>query len=155
MAKTKNIIILVIIAAVLILVYVFFIRTSSDTAALISSSSGSAVSNVTEDGNSSINRDFLTLLLSVKNIKLDDAIFSDEAFNSLRDSSIILTPSGNEGRPNPFAPLGTDIITSAPEAVVPMPTDNTNAGSSTNADISAGADAGVSAKTNVETPLIP
>src|SRR3989344_2490379 len=145
MAKTKNIIILAIIAAVLILVYVFFVRTSSDTAALIFSSSGSAVSDVMEGGNSSINRDFLTLLLSVKNIKLDDTIFSDEAFSSLRDSSIILTPSGNEGRPNPFAPLGTDIITSAPEAVAPAPTDNANADT----------DANVSVNTNTETPLIP
>ena len=53
--------------------------------------------------------DFLTLLLGVKNIKLEDAIFSDPAFQSLRDSSIVLVPDGNEGRPNPFAPLGQDI----------------------------------------------
>ena len=48
------------------------------------------------------------VLLNVKNIKLDDSIFSDIAFSNLRDSSITLIPDGTEGRPNPFAPIGSD-----------------------------------------------
>ena len=65
-------------------------------------------------GNSSATtQDFLTLLLSVKSISLDKdvAIFSDNAFIGLHDSSIILVPDGTEGRVNPFAPLGTDATT--------------------------------------------
>lgn len=109
MPKIKNIIIFATIAVIFILIYVFFIKSSPD-AGLISSSSSSVVLNIaTADKNSSVAKDFLSLLLSVKNIKLDDAIFSDNAFSSLRDSSIVLTPDGNEGRPNPFAPFGTDI----------------------------------------------
>ena len=93
------------------MIYVFFVKRTPDTATLISSTPSSLVSNAaTPDKNSLITKDFLTLLLSVRNIKLNDAIFSDNAFNSLRDSSIMLTPDGNEGRINPFAPLGTDYV---------------------------------------------
>ncbi|TSC77712.1 MAG: hypothetical protein G01um101424_335 [Parcubacteria group bacterium Gr01-1014_24] len=108
--KTKNIIIFLAIATTFILIYVFFIKASPNITTLISSPSNPiAPSTVPADKNSSIAKDFLSLLLSVKNIKLNDAIFSDGAFGSLHDSSIILTPDGNEGRPNPFAPLGTDL----------------------------------------------
>ena len=109
-SKIKNIIIFIIIGGVLILGYVFFVQTPSDTAPLVSSLVSELPVASPEGENSSLTQDFLTLLLSVKNIKLNDAIFSDSAFNSLRDSSITLTQDGNEGRPNPFAPLGSDTI---------------------------------------------
>jgi hypothetical protein len=116
--KIKNIIIFVIVAAVFILIYIFFIKPSPDQASLISSSStslpdvnGSGANTNIPNGNSLVSQDFLTLLLNVKNIKLNDAILSDPAFNSLRDSSIVLTPDGTEGRLNPFAQFGSDSIT--------------------------------------------
>ena len=62
---------------------------------------------------SSIQQEFLPILLNIKNLKLDDSIFQDPAFLSLTDSSIILVPDGNEGRPNPFAPIGFDTIGSS------------------------------------------
>ena len=113
MPKIKNILIFVIIATVFILLYVFFFKKDSDEANLISDPLGSillAESSEFSAENSLITQDFLTLLLSVKNIKLDDSIFSDTAFANLRDSSIVLTPDGNEGRPNPFAPFGADSV---------------------------------------------
>lgn len=115
MPKIRNIIIFVAIGAVLILIYIFFIKSPGDQANLVSSSDTSSPNasgvNVgaadTNTANGSlITEDFLTLLLNVNNIKLNDAIFSDPAFNSLHDSSIILTPDGTEGRPNPFAQFG-------------------------------------------------
>ena len=66
--------------------------------------------NVANEVSALVAKDFLTLLLSVKNIKLDDAIFFDVAFNSLHDSSITLIPDGTEGRPNPFAQFGNDNV---------------------------------------------
>ncbi|OGI57138.1 hypothetical protein A3B85_03345 [Candidatus Nomurabacteria bacterium RIFCSPHIGHO2_02_FULL_37_13] len=114
--KIKNIIIFVGIAAVFILIYIFFIKKPQPQADLVSSSNPtfSSFSSIPDTMISNqrplIAKDFLSLLLNVKNIKLDDAIFSDSAFNNLRDSSIILIPDGNEGRPNPFAPLGTDNV---------------------------------------------
>lgn len=133
MPKIRNIIIFIAIGAVLVLIYIFFIRASPDnTTTLVSSSGASAVSGTGAAGNNpSVAQDFLTLLLSVKNIKLDDTIFSDDAFKSLHDSSITLTPDGNEGRPNPFAPLGTDNVVSPPittgNPVTPSPGKKTGA----------------------------
>lgn len=105
----KNIIIFLVVAVAMIAVYFFFIKKSpSDAPSLVSSSVGVVSSPLNSNSNPSISQDFLTLLLSVKNIKLNDAIFSENAFTSLHDSSITLIPDGTEGRVNPFAPLGSD-----------------------------------------------
>jgi hypothetical protein len=126
-SKIKNIILFAAIGASLVLVYIFFIKKAPDQPNLTSvSSSDTSVPSDTStiDQNSSIAQNFLSVLLSVKSIKLDDSIFSDSAFASLHDSSIVLTPPGpeDEGRPNPFAPLGTDIVTTP--APLPSSTDS-------------------------------
>src|SRR6185436_9117107 len=116
MPKTKNIIIFVSIGAVFILIYIFFLKPSPPPPTLVSTTpvTPSPTTTALEDANSSVAREFLSLLLSVKSIKLNDSIFSDQAFMSLHDSSITLIPDGNEGRPNPFAPLGTDNFATGP-----------------------------------------
>ena len=119
MPKIKNIIIFLAIGVVFVLIYFFYIKASPPVAPLVSSSGASATSNVSGSTDSSITQSFLTLLLSVNNIKLDDTIFSDSAFQSLHDSSITLTPDTTTGRVNPFAPLGTDVVV---PAVSPTPT---------------------------------
>ena len=58
--------------------------------------------------NDATTQDFLSTLLSVNNIKLDTTILSDPAFISLHDSTVLLTPDPNPGRPNPFAQFGDD-----------------------------------------------
>jgi len=123
MPKIKNIIIFLVIGTIFVLIYVIFIKAPPDTTAtLVSSSSSPVVSNtVAGDNTPSVAKDFLTLLLSVKSIKLDDAIFSDSAFISLHDSSITLIPDGNEGRPNPFAPLGNDNVVQSAPPITPAP----------------------------------
>ena len=109
----RNIIIFVGIAAVFFSAYIFFIGGSDEPEANLISSSNSTLPD-TEDTTplqqTLIAQNFLSLLLNVKTIKLDDSIFSLDTFNSLRDSSIILFPDGNEGRPNPFAQLGADSV---------------------------------------------
>lgn len=111
----KNIIIFVAIAAALVLAYIFFFHKSAPVANLTSSSTTAVpvagVSASTQP--SAIGSDFLSILLNVKSIKLDDSIFLDPAFLSLHDSSILLISDGTEGRPNPFAPIGADISTSS------------------------------------------
>jgi hypothetical protein len=127
MPKTRNIIIFVSIAVVFVLIYIFFIKSSSSSgSSLVSSPAGSALPDANTgvdsgaadanvaSGTPFIAQDFLTLLLNVKNIKLDDSIFADPAFNSLHDSSITLTPDNTEGRPNPFAQFGSDAAPAAP-----------------------------------------
>lgn len=129
----KNIIILVVVAIALILAYVFFLKPAPEEAALTSATgipldagivgTNGAVSPVIESN-------FLSVLLNVRNIKLDDAIFSDSAFGTLRDSSIELISEGNEGRPNPFAPIGSD-VTTAPINQQNLTTQTTNTTSTT------------------------
>lgn len=113
MPKIKNIIIFVVIAAVFILIYVFYIKpTFFGGAPALSTTTPSATdtTGTTATGASVVPDNFLTLLLSVNNIKLNDAIFSDPAFIGLRDSSITLIPDTTIGRPNPFAPIGSDVV---------------------------------------------
>ena len=69
--------------------------------------------------------EFLTLLLSVQSIKLDDSLFAKPAFTTLQDLSRPINPDTNPGRKNPFAPLGADgtaaistqVSTSNPSAI--------------------------------------
>lgn len=121
MLKPKNIIIFIGAGAILVLLYVFFIKKSPETTGLVSTSSNPVTALTTSDDTISADandalgtKDFLAILLNVKNIKLDDRIFSDIAFTSLRDSSIVLTPDGTEGRANPFAPIGSEGPVSSP-----------------------------------------
>jgi len=118
LSKTKNIIIFLAIAIVLVLVYVFFIKKSPNEENLISSSGNSSTTMPTST-TSSLDKDFLPFLLNVKNIKLDDSIFSDPAFVVLIDANVVLVPEGNEGRPNPFAPFGVENNTSNKPVIPP------------------------------------
>ncbi len=110
--KIKNIIIFVTIGAVFIFIYLFFIRSSTPTPSLVASPQDTTASTGTDAGSSVLNdattQDFLSTLLSVNNIKLDTTILSDPAFISLHDSTVLLTPDPNPGRPNPFAQFGDD-----------------------------------------------
>ena len=111
----KNILIFVAIAAVLILAYFFFFKPSSPTANLTSTSASSTASSSGTPASQTpaVGSDFLTILLNLKNMKLDDSIFSDPAFLSLHDSSVLLiSDPTQEGRPNPFAPIGSDTSSS-------------------------------------------
>ena len=139
MPKIKNILIFIAIAASLVLVYIFFIRKPpAETGALVSAPASSALPASTAAApDSAVAQEFLTLLLSVKNIKLNDAVLSDPAFASLDGShSITLVPDGTEGRPNPFAPLGSDSL-SEPEVleeasvIVPSPAETTTTNTTT------------------------
>jgi len=104
-SKIKNIIIFLSIAIALVLIYIFLIKKSPDQANLVSIPDSSSVN---DQATSALDKDFLPLLLNVKNIKLDDSIFSDPAFIVLIDSNVVLVPEGNEGRPNPFANFGVE-----------------------------------------------
>lgn len=136
--KIRNIIIIVAALVILVLIYFFFFSsptpqnlvTSSDT---LPNATGTSPSVTTGTGVPATAGDFLTLLLNVQNLKLNDAIFSDPAFKNLHDSSIMLIPDNTQGRPNPFAQFGNDIpsapyipnIPSTPS--VPAPTTPTPA----------------------------
>ena len=110
-SKIKNIIIFVVVAIILILAYIFFFKPAPEQATLTTATGNSVLpSTNVADKDTTIGADFLSTLLSVKSINLDDSIFVDSAFATLHDSSILLTPDQTEGRPNPFAPIGSDVL---------------------------------------------
>ncbi len=144
-SKIKNILIAVVVVGFLVLVYFLFIKKAPVDSTVLTSSTGSVVdtSTTVDDKASQVSKDFVAVLLSVKNINLDDSILKDAAFLSLHDSSINITQTGDEGRINPFAPIGSEssaLNTGAsivPGSVVQPISGNINAGI-VNTDVNSG-----------------
>jgi hypothetical protein len=124
-SKIKNIIIFTVVAVILFLIYIFFVKPAPEEQNLVSSSTINTVTTDTDTlgQNSAIAKDFLSILLNVKNIRLDENIFSHKSFTSLRDSSIPITAPTpeEEGRVNPFAPIGSDVVVPPPTPVCVLP----------------------------------
>ena len=143
-SKIKNIIIIVVAAAVLIAAYFIFFNKVPEQANLTTTGVTLPSSASVQTTGSAIGADFLATLLSVKSITLDDSVLTDPAFASLHDSSIVLIPDQTEGRPNPFAPIGTDVLPAAPST--------TTSGTTTN---ESGISGTVGAATGSISPTVP
>ncbi len=99
-----------VIGGVLVGGYLLFVKKPTQAPGLVSSSEvATETGDTLKEEDSVIAKELLGVLLNVKNIRLNDSIFNEEAFTSLQDSTILLVPDGTEGRPNPFAPIGNDI----------------------------------------------
>lgn len=110
----KGVIILVVIIAVIAGISSYLKSKKSDqgSSSLESTTGGSVgVLPGTSSENTealSVSDQFLRLLLSMQDIELDQSIFVDPAFTNLEDFSVEIIPRNNEGRVNPFAPVGRD-----------------------------------------------
>jgi hypothetical protein len=119
-SKSKNLIILVGVLVVLVLVYFFVIKKPTETAGIVPASGVNPITTGVTGETSLTADNFLAELLSIRSIDLDISLFSDPAFATLRDSTIIISKDGTEGRPNPFAPIGSDSAFSVtPPSVTP------------------------------------
>lgn len=98
--KFKTVIIVVLVIAIAFVAYSYFFAKPTEPVLSVQ-----AVSTTP-----SVDQDLIAILLQLKSIKLDDAIFSDSAFKSLQDFSqeLVQEPIG---RNNPFAPLGAKPLT--------------------------------------------
>lgn len=103
--KIKNLIIFSVIFILLVVGYVVFFRGSPQPA--LTTTTGIPLPSATAP-TGDVGQEFLTTLLNLKNIQLNDSVFNNPAFSKLQDYTITLVPEGNEGRVNPFAPIGTD-----------------------------------------------
>ncbi len=99
--KRKNIIIAIVIFLVSFLIYAFFFKSSDESVVL--KKDIPALSQENTKG-----KELLAVLLSLNNIKLDEAIFSSKLFTSLQDFTVNLPSVGTAGRANPFAPIGPE-----------------------------------------------
>jgi regulatory protein YycI of two-component signal transduction system YycFG len=109
--KYKTIMLIIIIIIIAFIAYTFLFGGKKDKSLLVSDS-------VTENSNNAdtaVESDLLTLLLDIRSIKLNQDVFSNNAFKSLEDFGQDIAPEP-VGRNNPFAPIdfivkqNTDII---------------------------------------------
>ena len=125
----RNIIIFVVVFALAVVGYKFFFGSKTATPAL-QTTSGLGVgttttpSATTSAASSAVGGDFLSLLLNIQSIKLDDSVLSSKAFTVLQDFNRPIPPDANPGRTNPFAPIGVDsgaistqVSTSSPSSI--------------------------------------
>jgi hypothetical protein len=97
MSKNK----IIIISSLLIVVamaFIYLLKNPSDSSLV------AAERRTTEFSSA---KEVLDLLNKMSKVKLDDSIFYDKAFISLRDTTVELV-NQPIGRNNPFAPLGAD-----------------------------------------------
>lgn len=118
-SPVKKIILFVVIFILAVVGYVVFFGgdTSSDALLTTNDQALGSTESVSQTG---VGREFLTSLLNIKNIKLNDSIFSNPSFSNLQDFTITLVEQPS-GRPNPFAPVGSDQTTSS-TPTTPTPT---------------------------------
>ncbi|MBV9349871.1 MAG: hypothetical protein JO026_03900 [Patescibacteria group bacterium] len=95
MKRGTLIVIIIVLLAIGFFSYSHFFGGSSEP--LLATESG--------NGNPAVDQDLINLLLTLKNIRLDNSLFADPAYQSLQDFGKDLVPEP-VGRPNPFAPLG-------------------------------------------------
>ncbi len=68
-------------------------------------------------------KEILALLEKIKSITLSSEIVATDAFLSLHDNTRVIPLTEIPGRPNPFAPIGTDIgVKPTPALQLPVPT---------------------------------
>jgi hypothetical protein len=105
--KYKNIILIIVIAVVIFFVYTKFFSSSDQQSndLLLVAGSGRAVEEV------ATGREFLSILLELRSLRLDESIFEDELFLVLKDFSQEVSPQP-AGRPNPFLNIGVDLVVS-------------------------------------------
>lgn len=123
----KVILVAVVIIAIAVFGYWYATSPSSEQTSGVLQSSNTALGGVAsplDAGESAVSDKFLALLLNMRTIKLDQSIFSDSTFTSLRDFSTTINPETNPGRVNPFAPIGIDAAGAVPLSVTTSPVIN-------------------------------
>jgi hypothetical protein len=100
----KNNIIIIILVIVIGAVAFWYLGQNNNN-------TGSSLSVDAQTSNSADAQYIYNILQQMAQVKLDDSIFSDPNFQSLRDNTATF-PLQSAGRNNPFAPTGTD--TAAP-----------------------------------------
>ncbi len=130
--KSKSSTFILIIVVLLVvggLVYFFVIKgkdggapasESLATGGLVSTNTGRTTgAAVATTGTANPGDQVVALLRNLSTIQLSDAVFVNPSFSQLRDISIVLPPVTNQGRRNPFAPIGGENVAPAPTGTVP------------------------------------
>lgn len=110
----KKIIIGLVVAIALLVVYSFLSSSEgtkpSSQGSLSSLAGMGSLGQVQNTDVSLANSEILKILGNIRSITLNDDIFSNPVFRSLQDSRFIILKPTRIGRPNPFLPIGFDVV---------------------------------------------
>ena len=144
----RNVIIIAVVLSLGYAGYKFFLapkpgetdalQTTTNDGNTTSGSASVAPNSLTASAGTPVGQDFLTLLLNVQSIKLDDTIFTSKAFTLLQDFNRPIPPDTNPGRPNPFAALGIDGAAVSSQVSTSIPSSVTTTGSTLNGTLTVG-----------------
>ncbi len=143
--KHKTIIISILAIIVAFIAYSFYLSGKKDTSTTVTKqalTTSSVQSSMDGPG-----KEFVTQLLAIQNIQFKLELFKDPVYIGLQDFSREIQPQA-VGRPNPFAPLGSDSRAGLPSNLSDA---NTNVSMSGAANTGAVANAGATAGTKVAT----
>lgn len=110
----KKIILFVVIVVIITIVAVFiFGKNKNSTNSILQTTNLSTTTTQTQGGDSG---KFLQSLSQVRSINLDTTFFNNKSYQKLVDFSLTPVIEDNRiiGRPNPFAPIGSDSIINNP-----------------------------------------
>ncbi len=116
--KTIKKILIVLGIAIALLIAYAFINTKKSTNknnSLSSLLNNSTLGQIKETDTKLANAEILKILGNIKNIKLNDDIFTNPIFKELKDSHFTIPKPLVIGRQNPFLPIGFEIIASQKE----------------------------------------
>lgn len=102
MGLLKNNIVIAVIALILLSVGGFYYISRDDQGDELL---------VSESVDNGVDRELLVTLLELKSLKFNPGLFESNTFRGLKDFSRQI-PDEPYGRPNPFAPVGTDRVKS-------------------------------------------
>ncbi len=105
----KAVIILIVLAAIALASYEFVVKPGAVGVSLGGLTTSTGASNIVT-ADQDVGGEFLQMLLNLKAIKLNTSIFDNTSYKSLKDYTVVLEEPKNVGRPNPFAPVGQDVV---------------------------------------------
>jgi len=94
----KNAVIIISIVVILLVAYMYFNQSSAPSASYLVSNNPST--------DSADAKYIYNILQQMAKVTLNDSIFSDPVFQSLKDNTVSF-PAQAAGRSNPFAPVGS------------------------------------------------
>ena len=98
--RYKNVIAITVVVGLAFVAYSLLFQNGEEDA---------LVASKPEEGGAVVERELVSLLLTLRSIELDGSLFEDPAFFALEDFGQDIAPEP-VGRRNPFAPLGTDAL---------------------------------------------
>ena len=96
-SSKKTVVVIIIIIVVALIAYFYYEGTLPATDSTLQ------VSTASQNGQA-VGANVLSLLSQIKSLKIDTTIFTDPAYQTLRDYTVAI-PQENVGRSNPFAPI--------------------------------------------------